>query len=74
MEQTIKPITEIEMELLIIIRTVEFRMKALDRKARHFRRPKISGKNRDLIKTKLELKVCKELGMDYGVFCDKKEF
>ncbi len=55
--------------------TIEFRMKKFDRDARMIGKSILSGRDRDIIRTRLELKVCQEIGIDYETFCKmSKEF
>lgn len=50
--------------------TIEFRMKKFDRDAKRIGKSILSGRDRDIIRTKLELKVCQELEVDYAIYCD----
>lgn len=61
---------DISQKIQMVKNTIEFRMKKMDSDATKAGR-KLVGKTRDIIRTKLELKVCSELELDYSVFSDQ---
>ena len=54
--------------------TIKLRLSKIQRDSKMIKNKKISSRELDIIRTKLELKVCNEFQLDYATYCSLAVF